>query len=327
MKIPSLLCLLTAFAFVSCDDPQASQYVNEEKDAEILALKEKLKALNEELEEEEGDREMLIAKYDVAIDSLKNSVAELDSKLHEVKKVEPIVVTKAEPVPKKSEEKPPSSQVDVTAARRAAVGEKHDKFELNNGRVYHDVTITGVDEIGVRFSHRDGMARIDFMNLPSVWKERFHFDLDRFAKASKAERLARYHWEKSVDEKMAKINAEKKKIADQERIADLERALAEARRPVQITQVTKSQPVRRSSLDRYSSSVIYPSRYSSRSLGSTYCPPVTSRPSRSVYCPPIRRSPVISVPTIRSSPRVCPTPARRVPVTRVPTVRSSYKLH
>ena len=49
------------------------------------------------------------------------------------------------------------------------------------------------------------------------------------------------------------------------RIAALERALAEAKRPVQITQVTDSRSRGISSLDRYSSSVIHPTWYSGRS--------------------------------------------------------------
>ena len=330
MKIPSLLSLLAAFTFVSCDDSQTSKNLNEEKDAEILALQEKLKALNQDLEAEEGDRAMLIAKYDVAIDSLKSSVEDLDSKLQVVQKVKPVADIKPVAAPEKSEKQEKeetSNREDIEAARRAAVGEKHEKLELSMGRVYHDVIITGVDDIGVRFTHRNGVARMDYMNLPTLWKERFYFDVSRFLEARKAERLARYRWDKAVEKQMAQVKEERKKVADQKRIADLELALAQAKRPVQITQVTKSEPRRSSSLSRYSSSVIYPTSYSSRSSSSTYCPPVrrvTSRPSSAIY-----RSPVTPVPAIRSTSRAaCPTPVRSVPVRRAsPTVRPSYKLH
>ena len=335
MKIPSLLSLLAAFAFVSCDDSQTSQKLNEEKDAEILALQEKLGALGKDLEDEERDHMMLIAKYDVAIDSLKSTVKELGSKLQNVQKVEPAVVSKPVAAPEKSEapeKEEVSNRADIEAARRAAVGEKHQKLELSTGRIYHDVAITGVDEIGVRFTHRNGVARIDFMNLPSLWQERFHFDVTRFLEARKSEILARYRWEKAVDERMAKIK-EEQKIAAQKRIAALERALAEAKRPVQITQVTDARSRGISSLDRYSSSVIHPTWYSGRSSSSTYCPPVRTvirRSSSPTYCPPvipIRRSPVSLVPTIRSSPVVYPTPVIRAPVRAAPAVRPSYKLH
>lgn len=336
MKIPSLLSLLAAFTFVSCDDSQTSQRLNEEKDAEILALQEKLGALDKDLEDAEGDHTMLIAKYDVAIDSLKSTVEELGSKLQEVQRVKPAVVSKPVAAPEKSEapkKEEVSKRADIEAARRAAVGEKHEKLELSTGLIYHDVAITGVDEIGVRFTHRNGVARIDFMNLPALWTERFHFDVTRFLEARKSERLARYRWEKAVDERMAKIKEEQKKIAAQKRIAALERALAEAKRPVQITQVTNSRPRGISSLDRYSSSVIHPTWYSARSSSSTYCPPVRTVIRRSpspTYCPPvipIRRSPVSLVPTIRSSPAVLPTPVIRAPVRTAPAVRPSYKLH
>ena len=336
MKTPSLLSLLAAFAFVSCDDSQTSQKLNEEKDAEILALQEKLKALNKDLEGEEGDRAMLIAKYDVSIDSLKSTVEELGFKLLDVQKGEPAVVTKPVAAPEKSEEpekEEVSNRADIEAVRRAAVGEKHEKLELSTGRTYHDVAITGVDEIGVRFTHRNGVARIDFMNLPSLWKERFYFDVTRFLEARKSERLARCRWEKAVDERMAKIREEQKKIAAQKRIAALESALAEAKRLVQITQATNSRSREISSLDRYSSSVIHP-RWSSGRLSSfPSLPPVRTvirRSSSPSYCPPvtpIRRSPVSLVPTIRSSPAVCPTPVIRAPVRMAPALRPLYKLH
>jgi hypothetical protein len=241
-----------------------------------------------------------------------------------------VAALKKSEAPKKEEV---SNRADIEAARRAAVGEKHEKLELSTGRIYHDVAITGVDEIGVRFTHRNGVARIDFMNLPSLWKERFHFDVTRFLEARKSERLARYRWEKAVDERMAKIKEEQKKIAAQKRIAARERALAEAKKPVQITQVTNSRSRGISSLDRYSSSVIHPTWYSGRSSSFTYCPPVSAvirRSSSPTYCPPvtpIRRSPVSLVPTIRSSPAVLPTPVIRAPVRTAPAVRPSYKLH
>ena len=336
MKIPFLLSLLAAFAFVSCDDSQTSQKLNEEKDAEILSLQEKLKALNKDLEDAEGHHTMLIAKYDVAIDSLESTVKDLGSKLQNIQRAEPAVVSKPVAAPGKSEaleKEEVSNRADIKAARRAAVGEKHEKLELSTGRIYHDVAITGVDEIGVRFTHRNGVARIDFMNLPLFWKERFHFDVTRFLEARKSERLARYRWEKAVDERMAKIKEEQKKIAAQKRIAARERALAEAKRPVQITQVTNSRSRGISSLDRYSSSVIHPIWYSGRASSLTYCPPVRTvirRSSSPTYCPPvtpIRRSPVSLVPTIRSSPSVFPTPVIRAPVRTAPAVRPSYKLH
>lgn len=336
MKIPSLLSLLAAFAFVSCDGSQTSQKLNEEKDAEILALQEQLKALRNDLEDAEVDRAMPIAKYDVAIDSLKSTVEELGSKLQNVQKVEPAVISKPVAAPEMSEapkKEEVSNRADIEVARRAAVGEKHEKLELSTGRIYHDVAITSVDEIGVRFTHRNGAARIDFMNLPSLWQERFHFDVTRFLEARKSERLARYRWEKSVDERMAKIREEQKKIAAQKRIAALERALAEAKRPIQITQVTDGRSREISSLDRYSSSVIHPIWYSGRLSNFTSCPPVRAvikRSSSPSYCPPvtpIRRPPVSLVPTIRSSPAIFPTPVIRAPVRTAPAVRPSYKLH
>ena len=312
MKIISRLGLLATFALVSCDDSKTAEKTSTAKDKEIAALREKLDSLNTDLKAEEGDRAKLIARYDVEIDSLKSSVAKLDSKLRTTQVAEPLEEGKVDeaPVSEEVESEDQMSQFDIEKIRRAAVGEVHDKLELNMGRVYHDVRITGVDEIGVRISHRDGVARIDFMNLPTAWKERFHFNIARFVKARKAERTASYQWEKSVDEKMAKIREEKREVATKKRIAELELALAQAKKPAKVVQVapTKTSTRRSSPFDRYST-VLYP-YYGSRSSSLTYCPPVTSTRSG------------ISVPTYRPSP-VCPTPRPivRTPVVRPPVVR------
>jgi hypothetical protein len=329
MKIPSLLSFLVAFALVSCDSSKTAETPSQDKDAEIEALRAKLKALSGDLEEKAGDRERLIAKYDGAIDSLKDSVEELDSKMQTVeeKKIVEVVAEPEEPAKEEA-----SEQIDIAAIRRAAVGEKHEKLELNLGRVYHNVTITGIDDIGVKFTHRDGVARIDFLNLPDSWKERFHFDVGRFLETRKAEQLAQYRREKSIDEKMAVIREERKKARDKERIEELELALTKAKNSINKMAQTSKPALTRvstslSSLDRYST-VLYPTLYTRRA--SYDCPPVTSsgsigsayRPTPS--CPSPR--PVTRVPIVRPSVAVCP-PVVRPPVVRPPVIRSAYKTH
>lgn len=315
MKTISSLGLLAALFLASCKDSSTTNKPAE--DEEIKALREKIAALNSELESGEGDRAMLVAKYDVAIDSLKSSVEELDSKLKTVQSEKPVEAIKVEAVPKeetKAEKEVEVSETDINAIRSAAVGETHEKLELSMGRVYYKVRITGVDEIGVKFSHRDGAARIDFLNLPYAWKERFHFNIAKFLEARKAERVARYNWEKAVDERIAKIRAKKREAEDKERIAELELALAKAKRPVNVTQAASTEVRRtsRSPFDEYSS-VVYP-YYESGSSSSSYCPPVipVSRPRVSVptYRPPVSPTPVTRPPVVRSAPSR-PTPVVR----------------
>ena len=214
MKSLPIFSLIAAFALVSCNESKTAKKLAD--DEELVALRERLEELNKDLESEEGDRAMLIAKYEVAIDSLENSVKQLNAKLESAGSEKMAAEVEAAPVSAKPEqpEEVEISMDEIMSIRAAAVGETFDELRLSMGRVYYDVRITGVDEIGVRFTHRNGAARIDFMNLPMAWKERFHFDIERFVQAQKAERIARQNWEKAVNDRLARIREEKREEAD-----------------------------------------------------------------------------------------------------------------
>ena len=64
-------------------------------------------------------------------------------------------------------------------ARRSAKGEKHESLTTKKGRTYKKVTISGVDEIGVKIFHESGTARIKFAELPTTFQQRFGYDPDR----------------------------------------------------------------------------------------------------------------------------------------------------
>ena len=64
-------------------------------------------------------------------------------------------------------------------ARRSAKGEKHEYITTKKGRTYKKVTISGVDEIGVKIFHESGTARIKFAELPTTFQQRFGYDPDR----------------------------------------------------------------------------------------------------------------------------------------------------
>ncbi|MFP6880888.1 MAG: hypothetical protein VCA34_08055, partial [Roseibacillus sp.] len=58
-------------------------------------------------------------------------------------------------------------------ARKAAKGEKLDTLSTKRGRTYNKVTISGVDEVGVKIVHEAGTARIKFAELPDLFQRRF----------------------------------------------------------------------------------------------------------------------------------------------------------
>ena len=64
-------------------------------------------------------------------------------------------------------------------ARKAAKGETLDTLSTKRGRTYNKVTISGVDEVGVKIVHEAGTARIKFAELPDLFQRRFGYDPNR----------------------------------------------------------------------------------------------------------------------------------------------------
>lgn len=61
-------------------------------------------------------------------------------------------------------------------------------FELPSGKSYRDVTITSIDDTGVRISHASGMARIVVADLPVQMRRDLDLDLEAAAEALAEER-------------------------------------------------------------------------------------------------------------------------------------------
>ncbi len=57
-----------------------------------------------------------------------------------------------------------------------AKGETWPVLGLPNGKIYEEVAIRRISEVGAEFSHKTGMARIAAPDLPPDWQERFRWD-------------------------------------------------------------------------------------------------------------------------------------------------------
>lgn len=67
-----------------------------------------------------------------------------------------------------------------------AIGEKHPSITTVTGKVYEDVTIRNVTDVGLNVAHKAGMSRIDAIALDPSWKERFQWnDAERRAQLIK----------------------------------------------------------------------------------------------------------------------------------------------
>lgn len=78
-----------------------------------------------------------------------------------------------------AEEEEAARLAKAAEARKAAKGEKLDTLSTKRGRTYNKVTISGVDEVGVKIVHEAGTARIKFAELPDLFQRRFGYDPNR----------------------------------------------------------------------------------------------------------------------------------------------------
>ena len=74
----------------------------------------------------------------------------------------------------------------IEAERTKAVGEELDVL-FAKGREYKKVTITGVDNVGVKIRHESGTARLNYEDVPEEMQERFGYDPDRARKQAMKE--------------------------------------------------------------------------------------------------------------------------------------------
>lgn len=85
-----------------------------------------------------------------------------------------------------------------TQIRQSAVGEKIPELTTNSGRVYSEVEVRAVSEIGIEVRHADGIGRIPFEELSTKWQERFQYDPEEKGKALARERAAQAVYERAA---------------------------------------------------------------------------------------------------------------------------------
>jgi regulator of replication initiation timing len=76
----------------------------------------------------------------------------------------------------------------IKETREKAIGESLGDLKLESGRIYEDVKIREVTDVGMSVSHASGSARIAAKDLPEALRERFMFDSEAAAELLRAER-------------------------------------------------------------------------------------------------------------------------------------------
>lgn len=81
----------------------------------------------------------------------------------------------------------------------SAVGEKLGELRLNNGRIYQEVAIKEVTDVGLQIVHADGIARIQPPELSSELQARFQWDSNDRKSRLREELAASNQFEKEIN--------------------------------------------------------------------------------------------------------------------------------
>jgi hypothetical protein len=98
--------------------------------------------------------------------------------------------------------------------RMRSVGQKHDALVLADGRQFSQVTITGVDDVGVSIRHRDGTARLSYWDLSPELQDRYGLEETSALAAIDREERGRKLYESHVAAEM-KTRADRAETAVQ----------------------------------------------------------------------------------------------------------------
>ena len=134
----------------------------------------------------------------------------------------------------KAEDEP--DQNDLAAHRKMrleAEGETYPYLKTIPGEEFHDLVITQINDIGVVFRHRAGVARIPFTELPAVWGERFGFDPRRAVRAYAREQAFRDQRNRALVEEEKRRQDEAESQSVDARLAQLAGAVENLRRQPQ----------------------------------------------------------------------------------------------
>jgi hypothetical protein len=151
--------------------PKKAEYLNFSTDAD------REKTLNEI-----GRLKQLEAKYPVTETYLDPMIVSLQSEINQYasgdRKMNGVWLTK--------------TQLDQSAGVREKETQGHAEdlslpaITTRNGTVYHHVTVIKVEPDSLTLRHSDGVAKIDFEDLPITLREKYHYDTARAAAFKKA---------------------------------------------------------------------------------------------------------------------------------------------
>jgi hypothetical protein len=297
--ILSFLALSSLF-LVSCREERASADHSRESAESLSALETRLSQLEREVLREKNDRLQQEAVQKETLGEIRELVSrqnDLLEKLSREKNSQATAVLKAEPLKidqsgQSREEKLETEEKNLRLrekVRAEAQGETYVSLKTLSGEEFFDLVITQVNDIGVVFRHRLGIARIPFSELPAAWGDRFYHDPARAQIALEKERIFKARRDREVEKQLAEERERAEEEAVNQQLAQLAQAVDDLRRRSgsQPTQIWANNGV----------------------LGNGFFGTVPFVANGQfgcwdwLFCPPVIQAPVIRPPVIRSYPQ------------------------
>ena len=126
----------------------------------------------------------------------------------------------------------------LRASREAAVGRSFESFQGAGSRIYQEVEITRVTDIGIEFRHATGIARLAASDLTAEQRDAFGLEADASGEALADERVAAQAYARWVDRRVEESTTREKEAAD----------LVKAEAPLRAPLLADASPRSRSSL-------------------------------------------------------------------------------
>lgn len=240
MKSHRVALILPLLFFTACqEDQSASTQVDSELSA-VYAMEARLARLESDLLQEknarlqrENQQNEMLAEIKELITARNASRADLPPQVH-------LPAVKLEVTPLKIDgegggEAPGESgekeeRMRLQKIRTEAQGEAYRSLKTLSGEEYQDLVITQVNDIGVVFRHRTGVARIPFTELPRDWGERFGYDPGRAREAVRREQEVQIRRDQAIAQEMAEERERAEQQAVEARLAQLAQAVENLRR-------------------------------------------------------------------------------------------------
>lgn len=109
--------------------------------------------------------------------------------------------------------------------RRKAIGTTFESITVADGRHFSKATVSAIDDAGVTIRHRDGSARLQFVDLDEQQRHHFGMDAERSMAAEDVEKKRAFAYEKWIDAGVAMNQQSDKAAMEQSRREDqLERS-------------------------------------------------------------------------------------------------------